>query len=79
MRRGNGALTGETLGLVDLGQHSISGLRNDGSSETSNEAGSQVDTGLGAIRQLGLVKASKNGLGDLFINNKLGHCVGHPA
>lgn len=76
---GDGALTGQTLGLVDLGQHSISRLRDNGSSEASEKARSQVNTGLGTTRQLGLVKASEESLGNLFESDKLGHCVGNPV
>lgn len=44
-----GAFTRETLGLVDLGKHGISRLRNNGGSETSDQTRAQVDNGLGAI------------------------------
>ena len=72
------ALTGETLGLVDLGQHSVSGLRDDGSRETSQETSSQIDTGLGSVRQLGLVKVSEDRFGELLVCDELGDSVGHP-
>jgi hypothetical protein len=38
--------------LVDLGQQGISGLRDDGSSSTSNDTGAQVDRGDGTVGKL---------------------------
>lgn len=71
----SGALTGETLGLVDLGQHSIGGLRDNGGSETGNQTRTQVDDSLGSIRGSVLVDRSVDGLGDLLVDDELGHGV----
>jgi hypothetical protein len=72
-------LTRETLGLVDLGQHSISGLGDNGSSETSKETRAEIDTGLGTVGQRGLAaEAVVDGLGELLESNELGHGVGDP-
>jgi hypothetical protein len=70
-----GALAGETLGLVDLGQHGVGGLRDNGGSETSNETRSQVDHGLGTIRGGVLVQVLPDSLGNLFVDDEFGHCV----
>jgi len=71
-----GSLTRETLGLVDLGKHGVSGLRDNGGGETSDETRSQVDSGLCSIRGSVLVD---NGLvdcfGSLLVDNELGHGV----
>lgn len=63
------------LGLVDLGEHSISWLGDNGSGETSGQTGGQVDTGLGEIGGGGLVNNSVDGLGDLLEDDELGHGV----
>lgn len=76
---GDGTLTRSTGGLVDLGQHGVSGLRDDGSSETSNQTGAQVDGGLGAVRERLLVDALVDHLRDLLEDDELGHGVGDPA
>lgn len=72
----DGALTGETLGLVDLGEHGVGGLRDDSGGETSNETGTKVDTSLSTVGQVLLVNLLVDGLGDLLENDELGHGVG---
>lgn len=75
---GDGTLTGETGGLVDLAQHSVSGLGNDGGGETSNETRSEVDTGDSTVRESGLVDAAEDLLSNLLEDDELGHGVGDP-
>jgi len=75
---GDGALTGKTLGLVDLGEHSVGGLGNDGGSKTSNETGAKVDTSLSAVGESVLVNLAVDSLGDLLEDDELGHGVGDP-
>jgi hypothetical protein len=71
-----GALTWETLGLVDLAEHSIGGLRDDSGGETGDQAGAKVDSGVHGVGRSGLVdKVLVDGFGDLFVDNELGHCV----
>jgi hypothetical protein len=74
-----GSLTGKTLGLVDLGEHGIGGLGNDGGSHTGNETGAQVVDGLHAIGGLALVDDGVDGLVDLLEDDELGHGVGNPG
>jgi hypothetical protein len=75
---GSGALTGCALGLVDLGEHGVGGLRNESGSETGDETGTKVDGGLGTRGGSGFVDALVDGLGDLLVNDELGHGVGDP-
>lgn len=75
---GSGALTRCALGLVDLGQHGVGGLRNESGSETGNETGTKVDAGLHTRGGGGLVDALVDGLGNLLVNDELGHGVGDP-
>ncbi|KAJ8107405.1 hypothetical protein OPT61_g8892 [Boeremia exigua] len=67
-----GALTGLTLGLVDLGQHGVSGLGDDGGSETGDETGAEVVDGLHAVGGLALVDDGVDGLVDLLEDDELG-------
>jgi len=76
---GSGALTGCALGLVDLGEHGVGGLRNEGGSETGDETGTKVDGGLHTGRGSGLIDALVDGLGNLLVNDELGHGVGNPG
>ena len=75
---GHGSLTGSTGGLVDLGEHGVGGLGNNGGSETSNETGAKVDTSLSAIGESVLVDLLVDSLGDLLEDDELGHGVGDP-
>jgi hypothetical protein len=75
---GNGTLTGGGLGLVDLGQHGISGLGDNGSGETGKETSSEVDTGLSTVGHLGFVELSEDELRELLESDKLGHGVRDP-
>jgi hypothetical protein len=59
---GGGALTGEALGLVDLGKHGVGRLGNDSSSETSNETRAQVSSGLSAGGQVLLGEGTEDSL-----------------
>lgn len=76
---GGGALTGETLGLVDLGKHGVGGLGNKGGSETGNQTGAQVGDGLHAVGQSVLGVVAEDSLGDLLEHDELGHGVGDPV
>jgi hypothetical protein len=71
------ALTGRTLGLVDLREHSVGRLGNNGGTETSEKTRSKVDTGLGAARELGLVGVAEDDLGNLLEGGELGDGVGN--
>lgn len=75
---GGGALTRETLGLVDLGKHGVGGLGNDGSSETGHQTRAQVDNGLGTIGEGVLVNNSIDSLNDLLEDDELGNGVWDP-
>ena len=72
-----GALSGQTLGLVDLGKHGVGGLRDDGGGETGEETGTQVVEGLHAGGSLVLVDNAVDGLVDLLEDTELGHGVGN--
>lgn len=72
-----GALTGSTLGLVDLGKHGVGGLGDKGGGETGDETGTEVDGGVHAARGGGLVNVvGVDVLGDLLVDDELGHGVG---
>lgn len=73
-----GALTGLTLGLVDLGQHGVSGLGDDGGGETGDETRAEVVDGLHAVGGLALVDDGVDGLVDLLEDDELGAGVGDP-
>lgn len=75
---GGVALTRETLGLVDLAQHGVSGLGDKGSGETSNETRSKVNSGLGAVGGGVTVNGVVDSLSDLLVDDELGHGVGDP-
>jgi hypothetical protein len=71
-----GALTGSTLGLVDLGKHGVGGLGDKGGSETGDETGTKVDGGVHAARGGSLV----NVVGvDVLVDDELGHGVRDPG
>lgn len=75
-----GALTRESLGLVDLGKHGVGGLGNEGGGETGNETGTEVDGSVHATGGGGLVNVvGVDGLGDLLVDHELGHGVGDPG
>lgn len=74
-----GALTGLTLGLVDLGQHGVSGLGDDGGGETSDQTRAEVVDGLHAVGGLGLVDDGVDGLVDLLEDDELGAGVRNPG
>ena len=63
-----GTLTGETLGLVDLGQQGIGWLGDDGSSETGNETGSEIESRRLSGGEVGFLLASDGE--DVFLSNK---------
>jgi len=73
---GSGALTRETRGLVDLREHGVGGLGDDGSSETGNETGAKVDGGLQAVGHILLGPDAVDSLGNLLVHDELGHGVG---
>lgn len=75
---GGGALAGGAGGLVDLAQHGVGGLRDDGSGETGNETGAEVDNSLHAVGHVLLGEDLVDSLGDLLVDNELGHGVGDP-
>lgn len=70
-----GALTRKTLGLVDLGEHSVGGLRHKSRGETSNQTRAQVDHSLGSIRSGVLVNSAVDSFGNLLVDDELGHGV----
>lgn len=72
------ALTRSTLGLVDLGKHGVGRLRDNSSSETSNETRRKVDTSLLTVAET-RADLVVDGLRDLLENDELGHGVGNPA
>lgn len=74
-----GALTGQALGLVDLGKHGVGWLGDDGGGETGDQTGAQVDTGLGGVGQVLLGEGPEGSLGDLLEDDELGHGVGNPV
>lgn len=76
---GGGTLTGETLGLVDLGEHGVGGLGDDGGSETSKETSAKVDTSLTTVGEGVLVDNREDSLGELLESDELGHGVRNPA
>jgi hypothetical protein len=74
------ALTRKSLGLVDLGKHGVGGLGNESGGETGDETGTEVDGGVHATRGGGLVNVvGVDGLGDLLVDDELGHGVGDPV
>lgn len=75
---GGGALTGETLGLVDLGKHGVGRLRDDGGGETSNQTGTKVNGSLEAVGHVLLGPLAVDSLGDLLVDDELGHGVRDP-
>jgi len=73
---GGSALTGETLGLVDLGKHGVCRLRYNGGGKASDETRSQVDNSLCSISGSLLVdKALVDTFDDLLVDHELGHGV----
>lgn len=76
---GGVALARGTLGLVDLAEHSVGRLGDDGGGETGNQTSGKVNTGLGAIREVLAVHRVEDRLGGTLEHDKLGHGVGDPA
>ena len=73
-----GALTWKALCLVDLGKHSVGGLRDNGGSETGDQTRSQVDNSLCSIRSGVLIdKVLEDSLDDLLKDDEFGHGVGN--
>jgi len=70
------SLTGKTLGLVDLGEHSVGRLRNNGGSETSNQTRAKVGNGLHTVGKILLGESTEDSLRDLLEDDELGHGVG---
>jgi len=76
----NSALTRKTLGLVDLGEHGVGRLRDNGSSETSKKTRAKVYRGNSAGGQCGLVThGSKDSFRELFECEEFGDGVGDPG
>ena len=73
-----GGLAGGTLGLVDLGEEGVGGLRDDGSGHTGDETGAEVEAGLLTLgkRGLGAAEALEDLLGGNLEDGELGHGVG---
>jgi hypothetical protein len=69
------ALSGEALGLVDLREHGVSGLRDDGGGETGDQTRAQIDSSLEAVGGGGFVKLLPCKLGDLLVDDEFSHCV----
>lgn len=76
---GDGTLTRSARGLVDLGKHSVGGLRDNGGGETGNQTRAKVDGGLGAVGESVLVEVAVDSLRDLLEDDELGHGVGDPG
>lgn len=76
---GSGSLTGGTLGLVDLGEHGVGGLRDKGGGETSDQTGTEVDNGLLAVGESLLGELAESSLSNLLVDDELGHGVGDPV
>lgn len=72
---GGGSLSWCTLGLVDLGKHGVGWLGDNGSGETGHQTGTEVDTGLGSVGELGLVDVVVDDLNALLEDDELGHGV----
>jgi hypothetical protein len=72
---GHGALTGLTLGLVDLGEHGVGRLGDDSGGETGHETGTKVGNGLHAVGEVLLGELTEDSLGDLLEGDELGHGV----
>jgi hypothetical protein len=73
-------LTWETLGLVDLGQEGVGGLRDNGGGHTSDQTGCKVERSVlsRAERVFGFASGSEDVLyGDFVANSKLA-CSGQP-
>jgi hypothetical protein len=69
------SLTGETLGLVDLGEHGIGGLRDNGGSETGHQTRAKVGNSLHTIGHVLLGELVEDSLRDLLEDDELGHGV----
>lgn len=78
-KTGDGTLTRSAGGLVDLGKHSVGGLRDNGGGETGDQTGAKVNGGLGAVGESVLVEVAVDSFRDLLEDDKLGHGVGDPA
>jgi hypothetical protein len=74
-----GSLSWKALGLVDLAEHSVGWLRHDSGSHTGNQTGAQVNGGLGWSRRGALVDTLVDGLGDLLVDDELGHGIWNPV
>lgn len=75
----NDALTGHTLGLVNLGQHGVGRLGNNRSGETGDETRAQVHGSLATAGQARLVELGKDKFGNLLKSDELGHSVRDPG
>ena len=71
-----GALSWESLGLVDLAEHGVGGLGDDGGGEPGDEAGAEIDKCLHAVGGFGLIDALVDCFGNFFVDDEFGHCVG---
>jgi hypothetical protein len=75
---GGGAFAGSALCLVDLAEHGVGGLGDEGGGETSDETGTEVDGGLHAARRGALVNGAVGHFRDLLEDDELGHGVWNP-
>jgi len=76
---GSGALSGSTLGLVNLGQHGVGGLGHESGGETGNETRAEIDGGQGTAGGIGLVNVAEYEFRDLLEDDELGHGVRDPT
>ena len=76
---GDGSITRSALGLVDLAEHGVGGLRDESGGETSDQTRAEVDTSLGTIGKRILVERAVDHLRDLLEDDELGHGVGDPT
>ena len=74
----SGALSRQALALVDLREHGVGRLRDDGGGETGDDTRGQIVHGLHTVAGLVLVDDGVNGLVNLLENGELGHGVWDP-
>jgi len=76
-KSGSSTLSWGTLGLVDLGQEGVGGLRDDGSGHTGDKTGRQVETSLLTTGEgvLGLASSGEDLLNGNLEDGELGHGV----
>jgi len=74
---GSSSLSGSTRGLVDLGQHGVGGLRDEGGGKPGDQTSAQVGDSLHGGRQALLGEDVVDRLGGPLVDYELGHGVGN--